>query len=42
MTPAGRMGEPEEVANTVVFPGSEDASYITGEKAVVDGGYTVV
>ena len=42
MTPAGRMGEPEEIANTVVFLGSEEASYITGSKVVVDGGYTMV
>lgn len=42
MTPAGRMGDPEEIANTVAFLSSEEASYITGSKIVVDGGYTLV
>ncbi len=38
--PMGRMGEPEEVAQTVVFLCSDAASYITGQAIVVDGGYT--
>jgi len=42
MTPVGRMGEPEEVANAVAFLGSDAASYITGAALVVDGGYTKV
>lgn len=42
MTAFGRMGDPEEIANAVAFLGSEEASYITGAKLVVDGGYTLV
>jgi NAD(P)-dependent dehydrogenase (short-subunit alcohol dehydrogenase family) len=33
-----RMGQPEEVASTVAFLASCDASYITGADVRVDGG----
>jgi glucose 1-dehydrogenase len=36
--PAGRMGEPADVAGAVAFLASSDASYITGASIVVDGG----
>jgi len=42
MTAFNRMGDPEEVANGVAFLSSEEASYITGAKLVIDGGYTLV
>jgi NAD(P)-dependent dehydrogenase (short-subunit alcohol dehydrogenase family) len=36
--PMGRQGEPEEMAAAVAFLASADASYITGQTLVVDGG----
>jgi 3-oxoacyl-[acyl-carrier protein] reductase len=36
--PLGRYGEPEEVARTVAFLASSEASYITGHTLTVDGG----
>ncbi len=39
-TPVGRMGDPEEIANTITFLCSTEASYMTGSELIVDGGYT--
>ena len=36
--PMKRFGQPEEVAGTVAFLASQDASYITGVEINVDGG----
>jgi NAD(P)-dependent dehydrogenase (short-subunit alcohol dehydrogenase family) len=36
----GRMGEPAELAATIAFLASDDASYVTGASLLVDGGLT--
>ena len=36
----GRTGEPEEIARAALFLCSQDASFITGQAVVADGGYT--
>src|SRR5713226_4701209 len=37
----GRMGDPAELAATMVFLASDAAGYITGQTLVVDGGFTI-
>lgn len=37
-TPLRRIGEPEDIGGAVVFLASDDASWITGETLVIDGG----
>ena len=37
--PLGRLGKPEEIAETVIFLCSEGASFITGQAIAVDGGW---
>lgn len=39
--PMGRMGKPVDIANLVVFLASDEASFITGQTIVSDGGYTI-
>ncbi|MGE0826075.1 MAG: SDR family oxidoreductase [Candidatus Binatia bacterium] len=36
--PVGRIGDPQEMANVIVFIGSEAASYVSGVSIQVDGG----
>jgi NAD(P)-dependent dehydrogenase (short-subunit alcohol dehydrogenase family) len=40
-TPLGRLGTPEDIAGAVSFLASADASFMTGQLLVVDGGITV-
>lgn len=42
LTPLGRLGKPEEVANAVLFLASDEASYITGAELAIDGGYSAL
>ncbi len=39
--PQGQLGRPEDIANTMLFLASEEASYLTGQTIVVDGGSTL-
>jgi NAD(P)-dependent dehydrogenase (short-subunit alcohol dehydrogenase family) len=39
--PIGRMGQPEEIANAVVWLCSDAASFAVGHALVIDGGQTV-
>jgi len=41
-TPAGRFGEPEELAGVAIFLASQMSDYVTGEGIVVDGGYSLM
>jgi 3(or 17)beta-hydroxysteroid dehydrogenase len=38
--PMGRLGKPEEVANTILFLASDESSFTTGGEFMVDGGLT--
>jgi 3-oxoacyl-[acyl-carrier protein] reductase len=40
-TPFGRAATPAEVGKLICFLGSDDASYITGQLVVIDGGNTI-
>ena len=40
-TPADRLGQPEEIAAATTWLCSDEASFVTGESLVVDGGFTV-
>lgn len=38
-TPLGRFGQPDDIARVAVFLASEDASWVTGERITVSGGF---
>ncbi|MEM7566150.1 MAG: SDR family oxidoreductase, partial [Pseudomonadota bacterium] len=41
-TPLGRIGDPQEIAGIAVFLASSDASYVTGQTLMADGGRTAL
>ena len=42
LTPLGVPGQPEDIANGVVFLASDEARHVTGAELVIDGGMTAV
>lgn len=41
LIPVGRMAQPKEIAKAVYYFGSSENTYITGQKILVDGGFTI-
>ncbi|MEJ6490311.1 SDR family NAD(P)-dependent oxidoreductase [Leucobacter sp. USCH14] len=41
-TPVGRSGRPEEVASAIAWLAGKDASYVTGQVIIVDGGNSIM
>lgn len=39
-TPLGRLGKPEDIAGAIAFLSGPEASWITGQNLVIDGGWT--
>ncbi|MFT5245252.1 MAG: NAD(P)-dependent dehydrogenase (short-subunit alcohol dehydrogenase family), partial [Psychroserpens sp.] len=39
LEPVGRFGQPEEIANAVIWMCSDGASFVTGHAMAVDGGF---
>lgn len=40
--PIGRMAQPEEIAKMIFFAGCAENTYMTGQKIIVDGGFTSI
>jgi 2-keto-3-deoxy-L-fuconate dehydrogenase len=39
--PMGRMAQPEEIAEMVIYLASDDSAFITGQAFVIDGGWSI-
>ena len=40
MTPMGRLGKPDDIANGIIYLASDESSWVTGIELVIDGGET--
>ena len=40
--PMGRMAQPEEIAQLVVYLASDEAAFVTGQTFVIDGGWSTL
>ena len=40
MPPIGRLGQPIDIANAILFLASDASSFMTGSEVIVDGGMT--
>ncbi len=41
-TPIGRVGQPQDIANGVLYLASDESSFVTGAELVIDGGFTAI
>ena len=40
LTPLGRMGHVDDIANAIVYLASDESTFMTGSELVIDGGWT--
>ena len=40
MSPLGELGEPNDIANGVLYLASDESKYMTGSELVIDAGYS--
>jgi NAD(P)-dependent dehydrogenase (short-subunit alcohol dehydrogenase family) len=38
-TPIGRIGDPQDIANGVLYLASDESSFVTGTELAIDGGF---
>lgn len=41
-TPIGRLGQPDDIANGVLYLASDESSFVTGSELVIDGGFLAI
>jgi 2-keto-3-deoxy-L-fuconate dehydrogenase len=39
--PMGRLAQPEEIAQMVIYLASDDSAFMTGQALVIDGGWSI-